>query len=445
MGCGLVIHEFMVSIELITVGDELLIGQVVDTNSAWLGRELGNVGAQVDRIVSVHDVADDIQDAVQAAIGRADVVIMTGGLGPTKDDITKRTLADLFSGGVLVRDDGVYEHVRRMTAERGLDFNELNRAQALVPEGCTVLENRVGTAPGMLFTLAAGGRERLVFSLPGVPFEMKQLITEQVIPILKSHFALRSVVHRTMITFGMAESMLATAIAPWEEALPEWLHLAYLPNARGIRLRLSAYDVDVEVAAGEIEARFDRLKEYIAPYMLGYEPSSVESAVAAILLERGQTLAVAESCTGGSISARITAMAGSSEYFLGGVTSYSNEAKANILGVSMADIESCGAVSETVARQMAAGALERFGADFAISTTGVAGPGGGTEEKPVGTVWMAIAWRSSEGRGVETFARLMRFSELREQNIERAATHALNMLRLHLLGVSEAFRQTGML
>lgn len=435
----------MVSVELITVGDELLIGQVIDTNSAWIGRELGRIGAQVDRIVSVHDTAADIGDAVGAALERADVVIMTGGLGPTKDDITKKTLADLF-GMRLVRDPDVFEHVRRMTAERGLEFNELNQAQASVPEGCTVLPNRVGTAPGMMFSRpdGAGGREKLLFSLPGVPFEMKELVSEQVVPIVKRHFSLRSVVHRTMITFGLAESAMALAIAPWEEALPGWLHLAYLPNARGIRLRLSAYDVDETSATAEIEARFAALREYIAPYMLGYEPSSVESAVAALLRERGRTLAVAESCTGGSISARITALAGASEYYLGGVTSYSNEAKARLLGVSLPDIERFGAVSETVARQMAVGALERFGADYAVSTTGVAGPGGGTPEKPVGTVWMAIAWRTEKGE-TKTSARLMRFSELREQNIERAATHALNMLRLHLLGMSAAFQQTGML
>ena len=435
----------MVSVELITVGDELLIGQVIDTNSAWIGRELGRIGAQVDRIVSVHDTAADIGDAVGAALERADVVIMTGGLGPTKDDITKKTLADLF-GMRLVRDPDVFEHVRRMTAERGLEFNELNQAQASVPEGCTVLPNRVGTAPGMMFSRpdGAGGREKLLFSLPGVPFEMKELVSEQVVPIVKRHFSLRSVVHRTMITFGLAESAMALAIAPWEEALPGWLHLAYLPNARGIRLRLSAYDVDETSATAEIEARFAALREYIAPYMLGYEPSSVESAVAALLRERGRTLAVAESCTGGSISARITALAGASEYYLGGVTSYSNEAKARLLGVSVPDIERFGAVSETVARQMAAGALERFGADYAVSTTGVAGPGGGTPEKPVGTVWMAIAWRTEKGE-TKTSARLMRFIELREQNIERAATHALNMLRLHLLGMSAAFQQTGML
>ncbi|WP_294601268.1 competence/damage-inducible protein A [uncultured Rikenella sp.] len=436
----------MVSIELITVGDELLIGQVVDTNSAWIGRELGNIGAQVDRIVSVHDTANDITEAVRTALERADAVIMTGGLGPTRDDITKRTLAELFSGGRMVRDEAVFEHVRRMTAERGIVFNELNQAQADVPEGCTALPNRLGTAPGMLFVHNAGERERLLFSLPGVPFEMKALVEEQVIPQIRRHFDLRAVVHRTMMTFGLAESALAATIAPWEEALPEWLHLAYLPNPRGIRLRLSAYDVEPQAARAEIEARFRALDEYIAPYLLGYEPASVESAVAKLLTERGATLAVAESCTGGSISARITALAGASDYYLGGVTSYSNAAKTAMLGVSAADIERHGAVSETVARQMAEGALRRFGADFAVSTTGVAGPGGGTPEKPVGTVWMGLAWREPGSEtGVQTFARLMRFGELREQNIERAATHALNMLRLHLLGFPEAFQQTGML
>lgn len=435
----------MVSVEIITVGDELLIGQVVDTNSAWIGQQLGRIGAQIDRIVSVHDQADEIRGAVDSALGRADVVIMTGGLGPTKDDITKKTLAD-YLGSPLERDPEVYEHVRRMTAERGIDFNELNQAQALVPRGCTVQPNRVGTAPGMMFVRPGrtDTQPRLLFSLPGVPFEMKTLVTEHVIPQLRQHFALRSVVHRTMITFGMAESAMALAIAPWEDALPDWLHLAYLPNARGIRLRLSAYDVDVTTATREIDRQFDLLRRHIAPYMLGYEPASVESAVAAILQERHQTLAVAESCTGGSISARITAMAGASDYYLGGVTSYSNAAKAKLLGVRAADIEQYGAVSEPVARQMAAGALERFGADYAVATTGIAGPGGGTPEKPVGTVWIAIAWRDTDNT-VSTAARLMHFSELREQNIERAATHALNMLRLHLLGLSDAFQQTGML
>lgn len=439
----------MVKVELITVGDELLIGQVVDTNSAWIGRELGNIGAQVARITSLPDESGEIKEGVTGALTRADVVIMTGGLGPTKDDITKRTLAELF-GVELVRDEGVFEHVRRLNRERGMEFNILNQAQALVPEGVTtVLENRVGTAPGMMFRVEPEGEglasdgPKLLFSLPGVPFEMKELVTRSVIPAIRSHFSLRSVVHLTMITFGLAESMMAIKIADWEDNLPEWLHLAYLPNARGIRLRLSAYDTDERTATAEIEAQFKSLREWIGEYMLGYEPASVESAAADMLTRCGKTLAVAESCTGGAISARITAMPGASAYYLGGITSYSNQAKSDLLDVSADDIAAYGAVSQPVAEQMARGALERFRADYAISTTGVAGPDGGTPEKPVGTVWIGLAWRN--GNTVETETRLMRFSDLREQNIERASTHALNMLRLHLMGVPDAFQQTGML
>lgn len=434
----------MVKVELITVGDELLIGQVTDTNSAWIGRELGDIGAQVSRITSLSDQAGEIKEGVTSALERADVVIMTGGLGPTKDDITKKSLAELFDVG-LVRDRGVYEHVRQLNQERGMEFNALNQDQALVPEGITtILENAVGTAPGMLFDRSTPSESKLLFSLPGVPFEMRELMSGKVIPIIRERFALRSVVHRTLITFGVAESALAIRIEPWEDSLPKWLHLAYLPNARGIRLRLSAYDVDQEKALQEIEKQFEQLKDYIGAYILGCEPASVESAVAGLLKDRGQTLAIAESCTGGAISARITAMPGASEYYLGGVTSYSNEAKTNILGVQADDITRYGAVSQTVAEQMARGALEKFGSDYAISTTGVAGPDGGTPEKPVGTVWMALAWRENNGE-VKTASRCMQFSHLREQNIVRASTHALNMLRLHLMGVNDAFQQTGML
>lgn len=429
----------MVKAELITVGDELLIGQVVDTNSAWIGQRLGDTGAQVGRIVSVSDTAAEITRAVEDAMSRAQVVIMTGGLGPTKDDITKKTLAELFNSP-LVRDEQVFEQVRRMNQERGMVFNELNQAQASVPECAVVLPNPVGTAPGMLF-------ERdgvLLFSLPGVPFEMKKLIDEQVLPVIRKRFELQAVVHRTVVTFGIPESALALQIAPWEDALPEYLHLAYLPNARGIRLRLSAYDRNGAETVREIEDRFEALKEFIGPNILGYEPASMESAVAELLTAKGLTLAVAESCTGGSISARITALPGSSRYYLGGVTTYSNDSKINLLGVSPEDLYRFGAVSGPVAEQMARGALERFGSDIAVSTTGIAGPDGGTPEKPVGTVWLGFAYRTAD-KQIESFTRLLRLTVLREQNIARAATHALNMVRLHVLGLSDSFQQTGML
>ncbi|CDN32428.1 C-terminal domain of CinA type S [Mucinivorans hirudinis] len=420
--------------EIITIGDEILIGQIVDTNSAWIGALFSQNGITVSRVVSVSDRVEEIIEAIDSAIKRADVVVVTGGLGPTKDDITKSAIARYF-GVDLVRDYATFEHVRSMMEARGIEFNESNQAQALVPSGCEVLKNENGSAPGML--LRRNGR--LLFSLPGVPFEMKALVCEKVLPLVRREFSLQSVVHRTVVTFGMAESILSETIAPWEEALPEWLRLAYLPNARGIRLRLSAYDVDKEVANAEMELQFRALREIIEPYYIGDEPVSVEAALATLLCERGETLAVAESCTGGLISSRITQLEGASKYFLGSVTAYDNDVKEGVLGVCSAYLRCYGAVSQQVAEQMAQGVRMLMNADYAIATTGVAGPGGGSEDKPVGTVWIAIAWRG----GVES--RLMRFGLLRDQNIERSATHALNMLRLHIIGASSWLQNSSVL
>lgn len=420
--------------EIITIGDEILIGQIVDTNSAWIAQRFAENGISIGRIVSVSDSADEIENAMRSALSRVDVVVMTGGLGPTKDDITKQTIARFFSTK-LVRDEATYEYVKQMMALRGVEFNLSNQSQALVPDGCTVLKNRNGSAPGMLIRHDG----KLLFSLAGVPFEMKALIEEHVLPIIRSEFKLQSMVHRTVITFGMAESVLSETIEAWELALPKYLHLAYLPNPRGIRLRLSAYDVDEMVASKEIERQFTELRKIISPYYLGYEPASVESSLAQLLVERGQTLAVAESCTGGLISSRITMLEGASRYYLGGVTSYSNELKNKVLNVNGSDLAQYGAVSQQVAEQMATGVRHLMGADCAIATTGVAGSTGGTAEKPVGTVWIAIAWDG----GVES--RLMRFGELRDQNIERSATHALNMLRLHILGNDSSLQNSSVL
>lgn len=420
--------------EIITVGDEILIGQIVDTNSAWIAEEFSRIGISIGRIVSVSDRGAEIQQAVEDALTRADIVVMTGGLGPTKDDITKLTLARMFSMK-LIRDIPTYDFIKQMLTERGVEFNLSNQSQAMVPDGCTVLKNRNGSAPGMLFERHG----KLLFSLAGVPFEMKALITEQVIPQIRKRFNLRAVVHRTVITFGLAESVLSERIASWEDALPDYLHLAYLPNPRCIRLRLSAYDVDQTKIQKEIDHQFSELQQLISPYYLGNEPASVESSLAELLIKTNSTLSIAESCTGGAISARITAMEGASRYYIGGVTSYSNSIKIQVLGVTSASLEQYGAVSQSVAEQMAQGVLDLTGSDYAIATTGIAGSQGGTIEKPVGTVWMAIAWRD----GVE--CRLMRFSTLRHENIERASTHALNMLRLHILNEDSSIQNTGML
>lgn len=309
-----------------------------------------------------------------------------------------------------------------MTA-RGIEFNELNKSQALVPECCTVLPNHKGTAPGMWFEREG----RVVVSLPGVPFEMEHLMTESVLPRLKAHFNLQSVVHRTAITYGLAESMMAERIAEWEDSLPDYLHLAYLPSPSQLRLRLSAYDVDAEQAAHEIDARFEALMPLLGDHFVGWESDTLQSVVAQILTTRGETLAAAESCTGGALSAKFTAMSGASDYFWGAVVSYDNSVKENVLGVSHEDIETYGAVSEQVARQMAEGVRRVCGTTYGVATTGIAGPSGGSEEKPVGTVWTAVAGPNG------TVAQKKVHGRLRAQNIDRASSAAINLLRLYLL------------
>lgn len=412
--------------EIITIGDELLIGQVVDTNSAWLGSTLGDDGIKVIQITSVQDHAAQIVQAVNDALSRADIVLMTGGLGPTKDDITKKTLAEMF-GMKLVRNEQVYDMVGKQLALRGIAFTELNQGQALVPDGCTVLPNRNGTAPGMWFERDG----KVLISMPGVPFEMKALVKDEVLPRLRKHFALDANVHRTIITFGLAESILADTIASWEEALPPYLHLAYLPSALCIRLRLSAYEIDRQKAEQEIESQIEKLSKVIPHYIIGSEDDSLESVTGTLLKTRGETLATAESCTGGNIAYRFTAMPGASEYFKGGVVAYSNEVKIALLGVDPESLNRYGAVSQSVAEQMAEGVRRATGATYGISTTGIAGPTGGTPEKPVGTVWMAVATPNG------VFSRRMVFGSVRSQNIERASSNCINLLRLQLLGLGD--------
>ena len=371
---------------ILTIGDEILIGQIVDTNSVSIARHLNRAGIVVRAKGSIGDDRAQIVERVEEALRTSQVVIITGGLGPTKDDITKKTLAELFGGGMRY-DEQVAHHVRTMLEARGVAFNELNQGQALVPECCEVLFNRHGTAPGMWFEREDG----VVISLPGVPFEMEHLMEEEVMPRLKERFALKAIVHRTLITSGLAESILAERIAPWEEALPSHLKLAYLPNPGQVRLRLSAYEVEGELVNREIEERFEALRLLIPEYVVGYEGATIEGEVHRILSERGLTLAVAESCTGGAVAATFTAMAGASTYFRGGVVAYHNEVKEQLLGVKPESLAAHGAVSEQVVREMAEGARLRLGADYALSTSGIAGPLGGSDEKPVGTVWMAVA------------------------------------------------------
>ena len=403
---------------IITIGDEILIGQIVDTNSVSIARRLNAAGIVVHEKCSIGDSREEIIAAIRRAELSSQVVIITGGLGPTKDDITKKTLAELFHSAMRF-DEGVAEHVERMLAERGIAFNALNRSQAEVPEVCTVLHNAHGTAPGMWFEDAG----RVIVSLPGVPFEMEHLMEDEVMPRLKEHFALRQIVHRTLITAGLAESLLAERIEQWEEALPPYLKLAYLPAAGIVRPRLSAYEVEGQAVSEEIERQFAELRTLISDYVVGFETATVEEQVHHTLIERRATLALAESCTGGKIASKFTAMAGASAYLLAGVVAYANEAKTNILGVDAELICRHGAVSEEVARAMAEGVRRLTGADYALSTTGIAGPTGGSAEKPVGTVWFALATPT------ETIALKHACGTDRGQVIDRATAYAIRLLR----------------
>ena len=402
---------------IITIGDEILIGQILDTNSRYISRSLNAHGIVVAERTSIGDNRTQIVETLDRALSQSDIVIITGGLGPTKDDITKHTLCDYF-GSVLRYDEVEAEHIRSLLERRNIAFNDLNRGQAMVPECCTVLHNAHGTAPGMWFEREG----KVVISLPGVPFEMQHLIDEEVMPRLQRHFDLREIVHRTMITFGIAESLLAERIASWEESLPDYLHLAYLPAANVVRLRLSAYEVEGAKVREEIERQFELLHALIPDNIAGYEEASVEELVHNTLRQRGATLAVAESCTGGAIASKFTAQAGASAYFLCGVVSYSNESKCNVLGVQMSDIAQYGAVSEQVAVAMARGARVISGSDFAISTTGIAGPSGGSAEKPVGTVWIGVATPE------KSFAVCRNCGTDRSQIISRATAYAIAML-----------------
>ena len=409
----------MIKATIITIGDEILIGQIVDTNSASISKHLNGAGITVEEKTSIGDEAEQIEATLHRALQSSQVVIITGGLGPTKDDITKHTLARIFNSP-MHEDERVCEHVRTMLERRGISFNDLNRGQAMVPDCCTVLFNAYGTAPGMWFETESGG---VVISLPGVPFEMEHLMEDEVMPRLKARFALRANVHRTMITAGLPESMLAERIAEWEDALPEWVKLAYLPSPNIVRLRLSAYNQeDGEATRAMIDELFDKLYDIIPQHIVGFEEATMQALVHDILCKRGLTLATAESCTGGTIASRFTAMAGASAYFLGGVVAYANEAKRDILGVDYDDIMKHGAVSECVARQMAEGVRRITGADYAIATTGIAGPTGGSEAKPVGTVWMAVATPH------RTVAMMRASGSDRGQIINRASAYAIEML-----------------
>ena len=412
---------------IITIGDEILIGQIVDTNSAWLATQLNDLGISVESIVSISDSREAIHKALDEVDSKLDLVIMTGGLGPTKDDITKHALAEWFESG-WNEDKEVLQRVQNHFSIRGIAMPDVNRGQAMVPDNCLVLTNESGTAPGMWFE-----RNRTVFiSMPGVPFEMKLIFANQAIPKLKSRYAGKQIVHRTIMTQGIGESTLMEIISDWENNLGD-LKLAYLPSVGTVRLRVTGLSEVGEGLQARVDDSVKAVIPLIADYAFGFDEAKLEEVIGEILKSNKLTLSTAESCTGGYISHLITSIPGSSSYYNGSAVTYSNEAKQNVLGVDPAYIEKFGAVSEEVAMQMAEGVRQKFQSDYAISTTGIAGPDGGTESKPVGTVWIGISSKHA------TYALKYSMGTHRERNIRKSALQALQLVRKEIfknLGIS---------
>lgn len=412
--------------EIITIGDELLIGQVVDTNSASMAHTLNEWGIQVCRTVSVHDDAEQILTALQSALQHADLVLLTGGLGPTKDDITKATLCRFFHT-TLVEDESVRQHILRLYKDRPAVLNRLTATQWQVPKDCTVIPNKVGSAPIMLFR--HGGK--LIVSMPGVPYEMEYAM-QALYPVLQQQLHIGNILHKTLLVHGIPESALAIQIEEWENALPHYLHLAYLPKSGFIRLRLSGYG-DRAGLEQEMTQQIARLTALLGKHLVATEDTPLELLVAKELLSRKATVATAESCTGGKIAALLSKHPGSSAYYTGSIVAYDNSVKRDLLSVSNHDLEQYGAVSEPVVRQMAEGARALLHTTYAVATSGIAGPGGGTADKPVGTIWIAVASQQA------TWTQCLHLSALREQNTDRTAQEALLML---LQKIKENDRQT---
>ena len=413
----------MIHASIVTIGDEILIGQVVDTNSAAIAQALEGVGVKVSRMLSVPDKGEEIEKTLMDLLSTTDIVITTGGLGPTKDDITKATLLKISGSKGYVEHPGQMEMVEKILHGRGLDVLPNNRAQAMVPDKADVIVNRLGTAPIMVFRGIRGGT---LYSLPGVPHEATGAIPE-IIEDIKKHFSLSEIVHTSIMVYGIAESALSEMIAPWEDALPEDMHLAYLPNTlTGIRLRLSSYSDGNTGIKERQEAEIAKLKALLGNLVYAGKDSTLEKALGELLLERGKTVSCAESCTGGEIAHMFTTVAGSSAYFLGSVTSYAISVKERVLGVESSVIEKYGVVSSEVAAAMAEGVRKLTGSDYAVSTTGLSGPSG-DGINPVGTVWVGVT--GPHGTRTKKFC----FHNDRKRNIERFAASALNFLRLYII------------
>jgi nicotinamide-nucleotide amidase len=403
---------------IITIGDELLIGQTIDTNSAWMAQQLNAMGIWVHRRVAIGDVKEAIVKALDDESALSPIVLITGGLGPTADDITKPTLAEYF-GGTLVRDEATFKQVMEFFESRGLPPLQRNMDQALVPDVCTVLHNKRGTAPGMWFE-----KDGKVFvSMPGVPFEMKGLMEDHVLPRLKEYFQTPVVVHQTLIIAGMGESFVAERLVDFEAQLPANIKLAYLPSLGTIKLRLTAHGQDKLSTAASLSMQFHKLKDILADIVIADQDQPIAEVVGQLLQAKGKTVGTAESCTGGFIAHSMTLVPGSSAWYKGSVVSYANEIKTRMLGVKPETLAAHGAVSEAVVKEMVQGALGHLQTDYVIAVSGIMGPDGGTPEKPVGTVWVAV------GNATETVAVKFQLRYDRYLNIQMTAAYAMNELR----------------
>ncbi|MGC9330843.1 MAG: CinA family nicotinamide mononucleotide deamidase-related protein [Bacteroidales bacterium] len=401
---------------IINIGDEILIGQVVNTNAAWLGEELNKIGITVDKTIVIRDREDDIHQALDEALQTASVVIITGGIGPTNDDITKESLCSYFDTR-LVFSDEMYKQVEAFVKKRGLEVNKNNLEQAYVPENCIMLPNKIGTAAGMKFKQS----NSVLYSLPGIPFEMKTIMREQILPELSKSHKLPPVMHRTIMTYGIKEAFLAEKLNDWENSLPPEIHVAYLPSPRAIRIRLSVYENTAAVKP-QMDNAISALHQIIPDNIFSDTEQSLEEVLLHRLKEKKFSISTAESCTGGLIASLITSIPGASEHYTGSVVAYNNSIKTQMLDVPQDVIDTYGAVSETTVKYMVKGVIKHFYTDTAIAVSGIAGPCGGTNEKPVGTTWIAVAVKD------KVISRKFVFGSTREVNVQKAAYSGMFML-----------------
>jgi len=413
--------------EIITIGDEILYGHILDTNAQWISQKLDKIGIKTRKRTTIGDNSKDITSVLDKSLNKNDLIILTGGLGPTNDDITKNCLNDFF-GGKLVTDENTLSHIKRIFKKRNFDFTKKNKDQALVPDNCIVLHNQFGTAPGIAFQKD----NKLIISLPGVPFEMKNLFTAKCINLIKNKFSLPFIYHRTIKTIGIGESWLSDLIKDWESNLDKSVSLAYLPSLGRVKLRLTGKGDNLEKIKKKINNYEENLLKIIRKYVYGFDKEELESSIGKLLIRKNKTISFAESCTGGFISHMITTIPGSSQYFRGSIIAYSNEIKINNLNIKKENIEKYGAVSREIVEEMAKNVRKKFKSSIGISTSGIAGPDGGTKEKPVGTVWIGYSDKD------KTTSKKLILTKRRDINITLSAVNALNQIRINLKSNSKS-------